>query len=42
MPVFGVGYETRGDNGFLFRVTGYAVAGKDLAPWVGFSFGYGF
>lgn len=42
MPTFGAGYENRGDNGFLFRVTGYLIAGKSLAPWVGFSFGYGF
>jgi len=42
MPTFGGGYENRGDNGFLFRVTGYVVAGKSLTPWLGFSFGYGF
>jgi hypothetical protein len=42
MPVFGAGYENRGDTGFLFRVTGYAVAGKSVAPWVGFTFGYVF
>jgi hypothetical protein len=42
MPTFGGGYENRGDNGFLFRVTGYLVAGKSLTPWIGFSFGYGF
>jgi hypothetical protein len=42
MPVFGGGYENRGDTGFLFRVTGYLVAGKSIAPWVGFSFGYAF
>ena len=42
MPTFGGGYENRGDNGFLFRVTGYIVAGKSLTPWLGFSFGYAF
>ncbi len=42
MPTFGAGYESRSDTGFLFRVTGYLIAGKDLTPWLGFSFGYGF
>lgn len=42
MPTFGGGYENRGDNGFLFRITAYAVAGRSITPWVGFSFGYGF
>lgn len=42
MPTFGGGYENRGDNGFLFRVTGYLIAGKTLTPWIGFTFGYGF
>jgi hypothetical protein len=42
MPTFGGGYESRSDTGFLFRVTGYLIAGRDLTPWLGFSFGYGF
>lgn len=42
MPTFGGGYENRGDNGFLFRVAGYLIAGKSLTPWIGFTFGYGF
>ncbi len=42
MPTFGGGYENRTDNGFLFRIAGYLVAGKSLTPWLGFSFGYGF
>ncbi len=42
MPTFGGGYENRMDSGFLFRVTGYLIAGKSLTPWLGFSFGYGF
>jgi hypothetical protein len=42
MPTFGAGYENRSDTGFLFRVTGYLIAGKSLTPWLGFSFGYGF
>lgn len=42
MPTFGGGYENRGDNGFLFRVTGYLLAGKSMTPWVGFTFGYAF
>jgi hypothetical protein len=42
MPTFGGGYENRSDTGFLFRVTGYLIAGKTLTPWLGFAFGYGF
>lgn len=42
MPTFGGGYENRGDNGFLFRIAAYAVAGRSLTPWMGFSFGYSF
>jgi hypothetical protein len=38
----GLGYENRGDNGFLFRLTAYAIAGKSVIPWVGFGFGYAF
>ena len=39
IPTFGVGYESRGDNGFLFRVTGYGLVADSLTGWVGFSFG---
>lgn len=42
LPVFGFGYENRGDTGFLFRATGYGVVAKKLYPWLGFSFGYAF
>jgi hypothetical protein len=42
MPTIGAGYENRGDNGFLFRVTAYGVLAKKITPWVGFSFGLGF
>jgi hypothetical protein len=42
MPTFGAGYEYRTDTGFLFRVTGYAIAGKSITPWAGFTFGYAF
>lgn len=42
MPTFGLGYENRGDNGFLFRAAAYGVVGKDVTPWLGFSFGYAF
>jgi len=42
LPNFGVGYENRGDTGFLFRFTAYAIVGKSLAPWIGFSLGYAF
>ena len=39
LPVFGIGYENRTDTGFLFRVAGYGIVGKKLAPWLGFQFG---
>jgi hypothetical protein len=42
VPTFGVGYENRGDSGFLFRVTGYGIVAEKLTPWVGFTFGYAF
>ncbi len=42
MPVVGLGYESRGDSGFLFRVAAYALAGDKIYPWIGFSFGYSF
>jgi hypothetical protein len=42
LPTFGLGYENRGDSGFLFRVTGYGIIGQTLAPWVGFTLGYAF
>lgn len=42
LPTLGVGFESRGDTGFLFRVAGYAMIGKSLNPWFGFSMGYAF
>lgn len=42
IPTFGVGYENRGDNGFLFRIAAYGLLGDDLTPWMGFTFGYAF
>jgi hypothetical protein len=43
LPVFGIGYENRSDQGFLFRATGYiAYADKTLKPWGGVSLGYAF
>lgn len=43
IPEFGVGYENRSDQGFLFRATGYAAyVGSKFKPWAGVSFGYGF
>jgi hypothetical protein len=42
IPQFGVGYENRGDTGFLFRVTAYGLVGDEFMPWGGFSFGYAF
>ncbi len=42
MPTIGMGYENRGDTGFLFRVAAYGLVSKNVAPWLGFSFGYAF
>lgn len=42
VPGFGVGYENRGDYGFLFRITGYAFITENITPWLGFTFGYAF
>ncbi len=43
IPIFGLGYENRSDQGYLFRATGYgAYVGSELKPWVGVSLGYGF
>lgn len=43
IPEFGVGYENRSDQGFLFRATGYAAyVGSKFKPWAGVSLGYGF
>jgi hypothetical protein len=43
IPVFGLGYENRSDQGYLFRTTAYgAYVGSELKPWVGVSLGYGF
>jgi len=40
LPSIGLGYENRTDTGFLFRLTGYALIGHKVSPWVGVSFGY--
>lgn len=42
LPNFGVGYESRSNNGFLLRVTGYLIHGKTIVPWVGGSLGLAF
>jgi hypothetical protein len=42
IPQFGLGYENRGDSGFLFRVTAYGMIANKFAPWAGFTFGYSF
>jgi len=42
LPSFGLGYENRSGNGFLFRFIGYGVLGKTLKPWFGFVMGYAF
>jgi hypothetical protein len=40
MPQFGLGYENRGDNGFLFRVAAYGILAKEIRGWMGFTFGF--
>jgi hypothetical protein len=42
VPQVGVGYESRGDSGFLFRVAGYVLFFNKISPWVGFSLGWAF
>jgi len=42
MPTVGLGYENRGDTGFLFRVAAYGLVSNNITPWLGFSFGYAF
>jgi hypothetical protein len=42
LPNFGLGYESRGDSGFLFRVAAYAIVADNVAPWGGFTLGYSF
>ena len=42
VPVAGLGYENRGDSGFLFRLTAYAMYAEKFVPWAGFSFGWAF
>lgn len=39
----GVGYESRSDNGFLFRVCAYGIiGGSTIVPWGGATFGFAF
>ncbi|HUP56960.1 MAG TPA: hypothetical protein VM598_05860 [Bdellovibrionota bacterium] len=42
LPTIGWGYESRGDSGFLFRLSAYGVWGQKILPWVGFTFGWAF
>jgi hypothetical protein len=42
LPTFGLGYENRGDYGFLFRVAAYGVVAKSVNPWFGFTLGWAF
>ncbi len=42
MASAGVGYENRTDQGFLFRIAGYALIADEIAPWGGFTIGYSF
>jgi len=37
---FGVGYENRGDSGFLFRAAVYGIVASKLSPWLGVTFGF--
>lgn len=41
-PTFGVGYESRSDAGFLFRVSIYGIYAETLSPWGGLTLGYCF
>lgn len=42
VPQFGIGYENRGDSGFLFRMAFYGMIDRNVIPWVGFTLGYAF
>ncbi len=42
LPTAGIGFESRTDQGFLFRVAAYALVGDIVKPWLGFTFGHGF
>ena len=42
VPQFGIGYENRGDSGFLFRMAFYGMIDRNIVPWVGFTLGYAF
>ncbi len=42
LPNLGLGYENRGDGGYLFRVAAYGMLAAEVKPWLGFSFGWAF
>ncbi len=42
LALAGVGYEYRSDAQFLMRITGYAIAGKNIIPLAGITLGYAF
>lgn len=42
LPNLGLGYENRGDGGYLFRFGAYALFASAVKPWVGFTFGWAF
>jgi len=43
LPMFGLGYENRSDQGYLFRLTGYGIyAAKVFQFWGGLSLGFAF
>ncbi len=39
---FGLGFESRSDNGFLFRLAGYGVVAQAVYPWFGLTLGWAF
>ena len=39
---FGLGYEYRGYNGLMIRLTAYGLYSSAFFPWAGLSFGYAF
>ena len=42
LPFFGIGYESRSDAGFLFRLTAYGIVGSSLIAWGGATLGFCF
>lgn len=42
VPTLGVGFESRTDNGFLFRAEAYGMVGANVTAWPGVTIGYCF